>query len=51
MIKLQTKFEVCANSVFYTLELIPEVQDFVTSMHNLNESGKYEIDLNGEQLN
>ena len=50
MIKLQTKFASMQNQFSMALEATPEVQEFVTSMANLNESGKYEIDLNGDTV-
>lgn len=50
MIKLQAKFGQMQNQFSMALEATPEVQEFVTSMANLNEDGKYEIDLNGDTV-
>jgi hypothetical protein len=50
MIKLQTKFGAMKNQFSLDLEADPTVQDFVTNMARMNDSGKYEIELGGDSI-
>ena len=50
MIKLQTKFGAMKNQFSLDLEADPAVQDFVTNMARMNDSGKYEIELGGNSI-